>query len=179
MVSWIGAVAAALVAVTLGVGGTAGTHAPLLRPWLVILHAVNAGRRGVSLDAVRGVRAVDVVLLLLATAAYAGLWPRLGAHDPVWLALAVAQPLAGIPLLLVTKRVGRSGLMGGALVLSVLLLVEGVWVAAGWLGSAASALLLVGDLGTTGRANRALAWTITAGYAALFVWFWVLALLLV
>ena len=179
MVSAAGGVAAALAAALLGLGAAGTPGRVWARSWLVVLQDVNGGREGVTIEALRGARPVDVVLLLLAAGAYAGTWPRLGTHQPLWLALAVAQPLAGIPLLFVTKRVGRSGLMGGALVLSVLLLVEGVWVAAGWLGAVASALLLVGDLGTTGRANRLLVWTITTGYAALFVWFWVLALLLI
>ena len=178
MVSVLGAVTAALAAALLGIGGARTLRAAWARSWLVVLQEVNAGREGVTLEALRGVRPVDVALLLLAAGAYAGFWPRLGAGHPVWLALAVAQPVAGIPLLLATRRVGRSGLMGGALVVSVLLLVEGLWIAAGWLGTAASALLLVGDFGTTGRRNRVLAWAITTGYAALFVWFWVVALLL-
>ncbi|MDU0312266.1 hypothetical protein RKE38_01105 [Phycicoccus sp. M110.8] len=179
MVSALGGVAAALTAALLGVGAAGAVGRPGGRPWLVVLHDVNAGRRGVTLETLRGVHPVDVALLVLAAGAYAGFWPRLGAAHHVWLVLAVAQPVAGVPLLLVTRRVGRSGLMGGALVVSVLLLVEDVWVAAGWLGAAASALLLVGDFDTTGRPNRVLAATITTGYAALFVWFWVLALLLV
>lgn len=62
--------------------------------------------------------------------------------------LAFVQPLLGIPLLLGTCLVGRSGLMGGA---------------------------LVGDFGTTeGRASPTLATFIAIGYAALVAWFgWV------
>ena len=93
--------------------------------------------------------------------------------------LAIAQPLLGIPLLLATRMLGRSGLMGGALVLSILMLVDGTWTAAGWLGVTASLLLLIGDFGTTGRPSRPLAVLLAVGYAALVVWFgWIAVLLL-
>lgn len=93
--------------------------------------------------------------------------------------LVIAQPLLGIAILLATRLTGRSGLLGGALVLSILMLVGGSWTAVGWLGVAASVLLLVGDFGTTGRPRRPLALVIVVGYAALVAWFgWVAALLL-
>jgi hypothetical protein len=53
-------------------------------------------------------------------ATYTGFWPEPGANQLAWMTLAIAQPLLGIPLLLTTHLSGRSGLMGGALVLSVL-----------------------------------------------------------
>ena len=93
--------------------------------------------------------------------------------------LAVAQPLLGVAILLSTRLSGRSGLMGGALVLSILMAVDSPWAAAGWLGATASALLLAGDFGTTGSRRRSLAWVIAVGYGGLVVWFsWVSALLL-
>lgn len=93
--------------------------------------------------------------------------------------LAIAQPLLGTALLLVTRLWGRSGLMGGALVLSILILVDSTWTAVGWLGVIASLLLLVGDFGTTGRPSRLLATLLAVGYGALVAWFgWVALLLL-
>lgn len=178
MVSSMGAVAAALAAALLGLGAAAAGRARWARSWLVVLHEVNAAPGRSSLDSLRGVRAVDVALLLLSAGAYAGTWPHLGSDHPLWLSIAIAQPLAGVPLLLATQRVGRSGLMGGALVVSLLMVVEDLWPPAGWLGVAASSLLLVGDLGTTGRGSRLRASAIAVGYVALFVWFWVLALVL-
>ena len=94
------------------------------------------------------------------------------------MALAIAQPLLGIAILLATRLSGRSGLMGGALVLSILMLVDGTWTAAGWLGVTASVLLLVGDFGTTGRPRRPLALVLAVGYGALISWFGLVAALL-
>jgi hypothetical protein len=178
--SWVGGSAAIVAAVTLLVG-TAGM-APLnhrVRPWLVVLFKINAGHRDVSRQTLRGVEPVDVVLLLLAGATYTGFWPGPGANHLVWMTLAIAQPLLGIPLLLATRQSGRSGLLGGALVLSILMLVDGTWTATGWLGVTASLLLLVGDFGTTGRPSRLLAVLLAVGYGALVAWFgWVAVLLL-
>ncbi|HEX6234445.1 MAG TPA: hypothetical protein VFZ63_15060 [Jiangellaceae bacterium] len=180
VVSWVGGIAAIVAAATLLVG--AAGMAPRkhrARPWLVVLFEINAGRRDVSRQTLRGVEPVDVVLLLVAGAAYPGFWPGPGANHLVWMTLAIAQPLLGIPLLLATRLFGRSGLMGGALVLSILVLVDGTWTATGWLGVTASLLLLVGDFGTTGRPSRLLAVLLAVGYGALVAWFgWIAVLLL-
>jgi hypothetical protein len=179
MTSWVGGAAALLAAVTL-LAGTAGLAMGRRRwtPWLAVLCGFNARYRGTSRDALRGVHTVDVALLLLAAATYAAFWPGPGTSHLVWLTLAIAQPLLGIPLLMVTKLSGRSGLMGGALVLSVLMLVEGAWSAVAWLGVATSVLLLIGDFGTTARPSRTLAGALAAGYGGLLTWFCALAALL-
>lgn len=178
--SAVGGAAALVAAVLLLVGIVASArHRRRERPWLMVLFGINAGVGDVSKDTLRGFAGVDVVLLVLAAAAYAGFWPGPGLHQPLWMVLAIAQPLAGIPLLRITGEAGRSGLMGGALVLSVLMVVGGVSAAPGWLGVTASVLLLVGDFGTTGRRSRSLALVIALGYSALVAWFgWVSALLL-
>jgi len=137
--SWAGGVAAILAAVTLLVG-IAGMvrRSHRGRPWLVVLFGINAGYGDVSPDTLRAVQPVDVLLLLLAGVTYIGFWPGPGASQAVWMSLAIAQPLLGIAILLATHLWGRSGLMGGALVLSILMVVDGTWTATGWLGVTAS-----------------------------------------
>ena len=176
---WAGGVAAILAAVTLLVGMADMTKPTRRgRPWLIVLLGINAGYGDVSPHTLRAVQPVDVWLLLLAGVTYAGFWPGPGASHLGWLILAIAQPLVGISILLATRLLGRSGLMGGAAVLSNLLLVDGTWTAAGLLGVTASVLLLVGDFGTTGRPHRLLAVALAAGYVALVVWFGCVAVLL-
>jgi hypothetical protein len=179
VVSSVGGIAAIAAGVTLLVGLAGRASRPhRARPWLVVLFEINAERNDVSRDTLRGVEPVDVSLLLLAAATYAGFWPTLGKNHVVWMVLAMAQPLLGIPLLLGTRLLGRSGLMGGALVLSLLMIVDGIETVAGWLGVTASALLLVGDFGTTGRPSRLLAVLLAVGYGTLVVWFGWLSMLL-
>jgi hypothetical protein len=176
---WAG-VSAILAAATL-LAGIAGlvTHRPGGCPWLVLLCGINAGYGDVTPDSLRAAPPIDVLLLLLATVTCAGFWPGPGGSHVWWMALALAQPLLGIAVLLATRLWGRSGLMGGALVLSILMLLDGTWRVAGWLGTTASVLLLVGDVATTARPRRLLAAILTAGYAMLSLWFgWVAAVLL-
>lgn len=179
MRSVFGGAAAVLAAVIL-LTGTAGLATGRRRwsPWLAVLFAFNARYRCTSRGALRGVHPIDVVLLLLAGATYAAFWPGPGTTHRVWLALAIAQPLLGIPVLMVTRLSGRSGLMGGAFVLSLLMLVGGMWPAVAWLGLATSVLLLIGDFGTTARPSRLLAGPLAAGYGGLVIWFCALAALL-
>lgn len=179
MLSLIGGVAATVAAATL-FAGAVGLALGLRgwSSWLAVLFAFNAGYRVACRDALRGVHTIDVALLVLAGATYAALWSGPGASHPVWMALAIAQPLLGLVVLLVTRLSGRSGLMGGALVLSILMLVEGTGSAAAWMGLVASVLLLVGDFGTTARPSRFLAGPLAVGYGALVIWFGALAGLL-
>jgi hypothetical protein len=176
----VGGVAAILVAVTLlvGIGGLA-THRQGGRPWLTVLFGINAGRGDVSQDTLRAIQPIDVVLLGLSGVTYASFWPGPGADYGIWMILAIAQPLLGIAVLVATHLWGRSGLMGGGLVLSILMLLGEPWTTAGWLGATASLLLLVGDFGTTGRPRRPLALVLAVGYGLLVIWFgWIAALLL-
>lgn len=179
-IPWAGGVAAILAAATLfvGVAGLAGRR-QRGRPWLIVLFGVNAGYGDVSAGTLRGVQPVDVLLLLLAGVTYTGFWPGPGASHVWWMILAIAQPLLGIVILIATRLWGRSGLMGGALVLSILMLVDGTWTAAGWLGVTAGVLLLIGDFGTTGSPRRPLAVVLAIGYGGLVIWYgWLAALLL-
>ena len=180
MITLIGGVAAAAVAVAL-LAGAAGMVLGAVRrwwPWLAVLFGFNARYRVVSQDELRGIDTIDVALLVLAGAAYAGFWPGPGTSHVPWMALAVAQPLLGILVLVATRLAGRSGLMGGGLVLSILILVDGRAPVVAWVGVSASVLLLVGDFGTTARPSRILAVALALGYALLVVWFACLAALL-
>ncbi|MGO4340961.1 hypothetical protein [Pedococcus sp. 2YAF34] len=179
MIRVLGGMAAVLAAATLlaGVPGMALGRARW-SPWLTVLFGFNARYRVTPRDALRGVRAVDVALLLLVGATYAGFWPGPATGHAWWMTLAIAQPVLGVPLLVITKLSGRSGLMGGALVLGGLMVVDRTWPAVAWLGVASSLLLLGGDLGTTARPSRTLAGALAAGYVALVVWISLLAVLL-
>lgn len=169
--------AAALLLV--GIAGLAmGNHYG--RSWLVVLFGINAGYGDVSKDSLRTVYPADILLLFLTGVIYTGFWPGPGAGYVWWMILAIAQPALGIAILLATRLWGRSGLIGGALVLSILMLVSGgAWTVGGWVGVTASVLLLVSDFATTGRPSRPLALALTIGYAALVIWFgWIAAVLL-
>ena len=149
-----------------------------VRPWLAEIVGINAG--AVDHAALRAVDPIDILLLVCAALAYAALWPGPGGSWVPWMVLAIAFPLAGIPVLLATHLSGRTSLMAGGLVLSVLMIVGGAWTGAGWLGVFANGVLFIGDLVTTGRRSRPVAIAAAVGYLALVAWFlWIAVRLLV
>ena len=167
----MGGACALLVAAVLlaGICGFAA-GASALRPWLAVLFGINAGIRNVSLGSLRAVNAIDVVLLALASATFVGMWPGPGGSYAAWMAIAVALPIAGIPLLVVTRRLGRSGFMGGGVVVSVLMLFNAAWMALGLMGLAANVFLLAGDFATRDRRSPITAVSVAIGYVAMIGW---------
>lgn len=168
----LGGVAAALEATLLCVGIVGLiVSSPVLQPWLAVLFGINAGLDGMSFDALSVVMAIDIVALTLAGIAFAGFWPGPGKPHRIWMGLAILLPLAGIAVLLATGLWGRSGLMGGGLVLSILLIANRTFRPLGYLGVVANSLLLVGDFATTGARSALVASLVASGYMLLIVWF--------
>jgi hypothetical protein len=176
----LGGVSAALEAAALGVGivGLLVTS-PVLQPWLAVLFGINTALAGMSLDSLSVINAIDITVLFLAAIAFVGFWPGPGKPHRIWMGLAILLPLAGIAVLLATGLWGRSGLMGGGLVLSVLLIGSGTLKPLGYLGGVANLLLLVGDFATSGARSALVASLVASGYALLVVWFAWIAWLLV
>lgn len=165
-------VAAVLAAVVLLVGVLGLiTGNPVLRPWLVVLFGINAAMGGVSLVSLRVVESIDIVVLALAGVTFIGFWPGPGKTHKFWMGLAVLLPFAGSAVLLVTGLSGRSGLMGGGLVLSLLMLADHRFRPLGYLGIVTNLLLLVGDFATVGPRSGLIAGVIAVGYALLTCWF--------
>jgi hypothetical protein len=168
----LGGVGAALEAAVLCVGIVGLLVAsPVLQPWLAVLFGINAALAGMSLDSLSVITAIDIVVLALAAIAFAGFWPGPGKPHRVWMGLAILLPLAGIAVLLATGLQGRSGLMGGGLVLSVLLIGSGTLRPLGYLGGVANLLLLVGDFATSGPRFVLVASLVAFDYMLLIVWF--------
>lgn len=168
----LGGIGAALEATVLCVGIVGLIVAsPVLQPWLAVLFGINAAMEGMSMDALSVVVAIDIVALALAAIAFAGFWPGPGKPHRVWMGLAILLPLAGIAVLLATGLWGRSGLMGGGLVLSILLIANRTFRPLGYLGVVPNSLLLVGDFATTGARSALVASLVASGYMLLIVWF--------
>ena len=166
-----GTAAVLSAAVLLGGAVALIVGSPGLVPWLAALFAISAGASGMTLLSLRVVSPVDITLLLLSALAFAGFWPGPGRPHRIWMGLAVALPLAGIGVLFATHLAGRSGLMGGGLVLSVLMLVAAAHRGLGAAGVAANGLLLVGDFATSGARIPVVAGLVAIGYLLLIAWF--------
>ncbi len=148
--SWTGGAAALLAAATLlaGIGGLA-TRSSGLRPWLAVLFGINAGAGDVSPDTLRAIKPIDILLLSLAGVTFIGFRPGPGTRQVPWIpgdrpAIRRHRDPAG------HTPWGSLGSEGGALVLSILMLVSDAWTGLGYVGIAASVLLLVG---TSGQAD--------------------------
>ena len=181
--SWlarVGGSCALLAAAILGVGVVGlAARSPSLQPWLAVLFGINAGAGGMTLESLEVIAPVDIVLLALTGAAFVGFWPGPGRPHRAWMGLAILLPFAGIVVLLATGLWGRSGLMGGALVLSFLMVGERRTRTVGYLGVAASLLLLAGDFATGGSRSGPVAGLVAVGYVLLVAWFlWIGARLL-
>lgn len=165
-----GGIAAAACAGLLIVGASAlALRNGALTPWLAVLFGINGGVGAVSLHTLHAIKAIDVVILLLAAITFSGLGPRPLRHRN-WYLLAVFLPIAGIAVLFATGLWGRSGLMSGAIVLCLLMLTSGAPSSLSALGLFANLLLLVGDFATQGPSTP-IAIAVGAGYVALTLWF--------
>ncbi len=174
-----GGIAAALTAAVLVLGpvGLAIQEPGLgLRNWLVALFQENSGLGSLPSDALHILNVLDVVVLALVGLTFVGLWPMLGRQHRIWTTIAFALSFVGIPLLLVTGLQGRSGVMGGGILIAVLMFVSGKrakWLAS--IGLIANSLLLAGDLGTGILPGGPVAAAIAVGYALLLSWYVLLA----
>jgi hypothetical protein len=168
----LGGIGAALEATVLGVGIVGLiVESPVLRPWLAVLFGINAALGGLSLEALSAINAIDIVVLALAAIVFAGFWPGPVKPHRAWMGLGILLPPAGIAVLLATGLQGRSGLMGGSLVLSVLLIGNRTFRPLGYLGGGATLLLLVGDFATSGARSAPVASLVAFGYMLLIAWF--------
>jgi hypothetical protein len=168
----LGGVGAALEATVLSVGIVGLiVSSPVLQPWPAVLFGINAGLAGMSMDALSVITPIDIVVLALAAIAFAGFWPGPDKPHRIWMGLAILLPLAGIAVLVATGLQGRSGLMGGGIVLSILLVGSRTFRPAGYVGGAANLLLLVGDFSTSGARSALVASMVAFGYVLIVIWF--------
>ncbi len=139
--------------------------------WLMILFDLNAGFGGLSMDLLRGVAPLDVAVLVLTCALYLGLYAALKKTSWIGSVVALVMPFLGIVLLFVTQQQGRSAVMGSGIVISLVM-----WWSHAFdrptavVGILASALLLIGDVGTTAPGSSVLSVLIGIGYALMIAW---------
>jgi hypothetical protein len=181
MIARIGAIAGLLVSLVL-VSGIIGTFVVFpgvdMRNWLALLVGINAGFTGFSFDSLRSLNPIDISILILAAITFAGFWPALSKLRKFWNAIAIALPIAGIFLFIITGLAGRSGLMGAGITLSFLMIgIRGLRHISS-LGFIAHCLLLIGDIATGVMYGTAVAAIMAAGYVLLIVWFIALSIVL-
>jgi hypothetical protein len=165
---------AGAIAEALGVGWAGG-----LRSWLLLIRGVHSGEAGITFDALRRVRAVDIAVLVLAGVTFLGMRPALGAPNRVWVAIAAATPLVGIVALWAGEPAGRMAMMVGGLVLARRMMKRDRYRLLGLAGVAANGLLLLAELDSTGSPDPLVGEMVVLGYALFVAWLvWLLVRML-
>jgi hypothetical protein len=164
------------IASLLHVGPVIGWLSSLAGLWLVVIFKLHSGFSGIGIGLLTGLNLVDLAILALVAMMHLGLYTLLRKTSRVWAAVAAIQPLLGIALLLATANVGRSAVMGSALVASIVMLRGGsVGKTLAYMGIAASLLSLAGDF-TAGVVppSTLMASLFAAGYALLTTWLFIM-----
>jgi hypothetical protein len=141
-----------------------------LQNWLVVLLGFHATGTGLAVDAIRGVKAVDVAALALAGVTFLGARPALGAANRIWGGIGAALPFAGIVALLATASWGRPALAAGGLVLAWRMTKRDRFRLIGWTGVIANGFLFMVDVQETGPPDPAAGDVIAVAYGLFLLW---------
>ena len=105
-----------------------------------------------------------------------GLSAALAKTSRIWSAIAAIQPFLGIVLLIATKTVGRSAVMGAALVISLVMLRSNAFgKPTAFLGIAASMFLLIGDFSAGLPPSGTIATLFGMAYVLFIAWLFLTA----
>jgi len=144
--------------------------------WLVVIFKLHADFGGIQPDLLYRLNPLDLIILAFVATAYLGLYIALRRTSKIWSIIALAQPFLGIVLFVATKSVGRSGVMGAELVISVVMLRSQLFnKRIAYIGLLSGALLLAGDLGASMAPSNILAILTGIGYLLLMIWFFLVA----
>lgn len=143
--------------------------------WLVVLFKLNAGFSGVQLNVFN---VLDLVVMALFCLIFLALYGALKRTNKVWSLFAASLPFLGIPVFFATGTAGRSTLLVGGLVVSVVMLRGKIFgKATACVGIVASALLFfAGDIATAiFSSSNVIAVFIGIGYALWMLWLFLIA----
>lgn len=144
--------------------------------WLLVIFKLHAGFSGIQADLLYRLNPLDLMILALIAIAFLGLYLALRGTSKIWSLIALVQPFLGIVLLVGTKSVGRSGVMGAELVISAVMLRSRLFdKRTAYLGMLSGALLLAGDIGASMAPSMILATLTGIGYLLLITWFFLVA----
>ena len=171
--------ATAIIATIAGVPATGDSFGPLQRNWLVVLFEVNVRSSGVRSEALAVVNPLDLTIMLLFAMMAWSFYPTLRQTGRVWVLVAEALPVLGIPLFLATGTAGRSSLLVSGLMISIAMLRSDRFTKSiGYIGTTAGLLLFIGgDIATAVfRSSEAIAALIGVAYVLWVIWLGLIAL---
>ena len=142
--------------------------------WLVVLFKLNIGMESVGPDSLNVLNPVDIVIMALFGVLFFSLLATLSRTSRIWSAVATSLPVLGMVVFLITQTAGRSGLLIGGLIYSIIMLRSDEFTKlTAYTGIFASALLFfAGDIGTAlFSASYLIAISIAIGYVIWMAWF--------
>jgi len=155
-----------------------GWFTQLQNNWLVVLFKLNAGFIGVQPSLLNAFNALDFVIMALSCIMFLALYFTLKRTSRVWSLVAASLPFLGIPVFLLTGTAGRSTLLIGGLIISVVMLRSKTFgKATAYAGIVASVLLFfAGDIATAiFSSSSTIAVFIGVGYMLWMAWFFWIA----
>ncbi len=147
--------------------------------WLMILFKINASFQHTSADRLNLLNLVDLVILVLFGLLFLSLYVALHRTSRIWSVIAACLPFMGLVLFLITRTAGRSALLVGGLIFSILMLwnpsFNKACATTGIVGS--TLLFFIGDLGTAFLPpSDVIAVLIAIGYLLWMAWFFLIGL---
>ncbi len=158
---------------TLGFLAILGHWSPGADNWLAILFDLNFRPTSSSTSALSTLSAIDTTLMLLFGLLMASMYPIFKSTSRAWALIAAVLPFIGVPIFLATGTAGRSAVLLGGLISSILMFRSRFSPpATGVTGILASAtLLILGDFATAAFGPSLLiGFSIAAGYVLWTVW---------
>ena len=144
--------------------------------WLVVIFKLQAGFKGVGSSQLHELNLLDIAIMALVGTIYIGLYAALRRTSKLWSLIALVQPFLGIALFIATKSTGRSGIMGAALVISIVMLRSNIFNKnIAYSGILSSILLLFGDFSVGITHSDIIAFLIGFGYVLFTIWFFLIA----
>jgi hypothetical protein len=150
----------------------------VLQNWLIVLFKLNVGSCEIQPDALNALNLLDIIIMALFGVMFLPVYVALRQTARTWSVVAASLPFLGIAVFLATHTAGRSGLMIGGLIFSIIMLKSDTFLkATAYLGIAAAMLLFfAGDLGTTFFSPlNLIAISISIGYLLWMIWFCLIA----
>jgi hypothetical protein len=142
-----------------------------------VLFRLNVELSSVQTNLLNVLNLVDIVIMVLFGIMFLALYAALSHTSRIWSAVATSLPFLGIVIFLITHTAGRSGLLIGGLIFSIIMLGSTIFSkGSAYVGIVASVLLFfAGDIGTTiFSASKIIALFIGVGYVLWMIWFFLI-----
>ncbi len=142
--------------------------------WLIILLNINLQIGRYNSQSLQELHIIDFIFFFFIGIIFLRLTQRLHMVNKLFTYISLSFPILGVLLLLVTKTAGRSGLLIGALIYSIIMLwskeFQKALAITGIIGS--TLLFFGGDIGTTLLPpNKFVAGIIIIGYLLWIIWY--------